>query len=278
MQAEVTDVVEDGGRIVGVQAKTPEGSLMVAADLVVGTDGRHSIVREQAGLEGDDLGAPIDVLWMRLSRRPSDAAEPLGRIGAGKMLVMLDRGDYWQCAYVIPKDGFEALKSKGLEAFRAAVVELAPEMRDRVQDLKSWDDIKLLTVKVDRLRKWHRPGLLCIGDAAHAMSPVGGVGINLAIQDAVAAANRLAGPLRTSTVTENDLAQIQRRRAFPTRATQWLQVQVQNRVLSRVLASRKAPAPPWLLRLVDRCPRLQRIPARLVGIGFRPEHVLTPSA
>jgi 2-polyprenyl-6-methoxyphenol hydroxylase-like FAD-dependent oxidoreductase len=278
MQAEVTDLVEEGGRIAGVRARTPEGPLTIAADLVVGADGRHSIVRERAGLEVDDLGAPIDVLWMRLSRHPSDGDEPLGRIGAGKILVMLDRGDYWQCAYVIPKGGFDERKSKGLEAFRAAIVELAPEMRDRVQELKSWDDIKLLTVKIDRLRKWHRPGLLCIGDAAHAMSPVGGVGINLAIQDAVAAANRLAAPLRSGTVEESDLAQVQRRRIFPTRATQWLQIQIQNNVLGPVLASRKKPTPPWAVRLVNRCPLLQRIPARLVGIGFRPEHVRTPSS
>jgi 2-polyprenyl-6-methoxyphenol hydroxylase-like FAD-dependent oxidoreductase len=277
VQAEVTDLVEEGGRITGVQAKTPEGPLTIAADLVVGADGRHSVVRERAGLEVDDLGTPIDVLWMRLSRHPSDGAEPLGHIGAGKILVMLDRGGYWQCAYVIPKGGFDELKSKGLEAFRAAIVELAPEMCDRVQELKSWDDIKLLTVKIDRLRKWHRPGLLCIGDAAHAMSPVGGVGINLAIQDAVAAANRLAEPLRFGTVEESDLAEVQRRRTFPTRATQWLQIQIQNNILSPVLASRKTPTPPWAVRLVNRCPLLQRIPARLVGIGFRPEHVRTPT-
>jgi 2-polyprenyl-6-methoxyphenol hydroxylase-like FAD-dependent oxidoreductase len=277
VQAEVTDLVEEGGRITGVQVKTPEGPLTIAADLVVGADGRHSVVRERAGLEVDDLGTPIDVLWMRLSRHPSDGAEPLGHIGAGKILVMLDRGGYWQCAYVIPKGGFDELKRKGLEAFRAAIAELAPEMGDRVQELKSWDDIKLLTVKIDRLRKWHRPGLLCIGDAAHAMSPVGGVGINLAIQDAVAAANRLAEPLRFGTVEESDLAEVQRRRTFPTRATQWLQIQIQNNILSPVLANRKTPTPPWAVRLVNRCSLLQRIPARLVGIGFRPEHVRTPT-
>jgi 2-polyprenyl-6-methoxyphenol hydroxylase-like FAD-dependent oxidoreductase len=213
---------------------------------------------------------------MRLTRHSSDGAEPLGRVGAGKILVMLDRGDYWQCAYVIPKDGFEEIRNKGLEAFRAAVVELAPEMRDRVPELKSWDDIKLLTVKVDRLHQWYRAGLLCIGDAAHAMSPVGGVGINLAIQDAVAAANRLAAPLRAGAVREDDLAAVQRRRTFPTRATQWLQVQVQNNVLKAVLASRQKPVPPWPVRLISGCPLLQYIPARLVGLGFRPEHVRTP--
>jgi 2-polyprenyl-6-methoxyphenol hydroxylase-like FAD-dependent oxidoreductase len=276
MQAEVTDVVEKGGRIAGVEAMTPKGPLEVTADLVVGADGRHSIVRERAGLQVDDIGAPIDVLWMRLTRRPSDGGEPLGRIGVGRMLVMIDRGDYWQCAYVIAKGEFEAIKNRGLGAFRAAVVELAPEMHDRVMELKSWDDIKLLTVKVDRLRQWHRAGLLCIGDAAHAMSPVGGVGINLAIQDAVAAANRLAAPLHDGTVTEDDLAAVQRRRTFPTRATQWLQVQVQNHVLKAVLAGRKKPVPPWPVRVLSRCPLLQYIPARLVGIGFRPEHVRTP--
>jgi len=276
MQAEVTDLIQEGGRAAGVHVKTPDGPLAVVADLVIGADGRHSTVRERAGLVVDDLGAPIDVLWMRLSRRPSDGAEPLGRIGAGKILVMLDRGDYWQCAYVIPKGGLDKLKDEALEAFLAAIVELAPEMHDRVHEIKSWDDIKLLTVKVDRLRKWYRPGLLCIGDAAHAMSPVGGVGINLAIQDAVAAANRLAAPLRARMVTEGDLADVQRRRTFPTRATQWIQIQVQNNILSQVLASRKTPAPPWPVRLLSRCPLLQYIPARLVGIGFRPEHVRTP--
>jgi 2-polyprenyl-6-methoxyphenol hydroxylase-like FAD-dependent oxidoreductase len=276
MQAEVTDLIEEGGRVGGVHVKTPDGSLPVVADLVIGADGRHSTVRERAGLEVDDLGAPIDVLWMRLSRRPSDGAEPLGRIGAGKILVMLDRGDYWQCAYVIPKGGLDKLKNEGLEAFLAAIVELAPEMHDRAHEIKSWDDIKLLTVKVDRLRKWYRPGLLCIGDAAHAMSPVGGVGINLAVQDAVAATNRLAAPLRAGTITERDLAAVQRRRTFPTRATQWIQIQVQNNILSPVLASRKTPTPPWPVRLLSRSPLLQYIPARLVGVGFRPEHVRTP--
>ena len=188
---------------------------------------------------------------------------------------MLDRGDYWQCAYVIPKGAAEEIKAKGIDAFRAAIVEIAPDMRGRVQELKSWDDVKLLTVKVDRLRCWHRPGLLCIGDAAHAMSPVGGIGINLAIQDAVAAANRLAAPLRTGSLGENDLAAVQRRRIFPTRATQRLQILIQDNILTRVLASRAAPTPPWPIRLLSRCPVLQRFPARLVGIGFRPEHVRT---
>ena len=277
MQAEATDLIEDGGRVSGLRATTPAGTLVVQADLVVGADGRHSTVRRCAGLEVEDIGAPIDVLWMRLPRRPSDGTAPLGRFGAGKIFIMLDRGDYWQCAYVIPKGGFDEIKAKGLDAFRAAVAEIAPQFGDRVRELGSWDDIKLLTVKIDRLRRWHRPGLLCIGDAAHAMSPVGGVGINLAVQDAVAAANILAAPLRAGTLRERDLAAVERRRRFPTRATQRMQVFMQNNLLRAVLASQAAPAPPWPLRLIGRYPLLQRIPARLVGMGFRPEHVRLPA-
>jgi 2-polyprenyl-6-methoxyphenol hydroxylase-like FAD-dependent oxidoreductase len=278
MRAEVTDLVEEGGRIVGVRATTPDGPLTVRSTLVVCADGRGSVVRARAGLKVEDLGAPIDVLWMRLSRRPSDGAEALGRIAAGRMFVMIDRGDYWQCAYVIRKGAAEEIKAQGLDAFRAAIVSVAPLMHDRVQELQTWDDVKLLTVKIDRLAQWHRGGLLCIGDAAHAMSPVGGVGINLAIQDAVAAANRLAAPLRAGTLSEDDLAAVQRRRTFPTRVTQRLQVFIQDNVLSRVLASRETVSPPWPVRLVSRCPMLQRIPARMVGLGIRPEHVQTPEA
>jgi len=277
MQAEATDLIEDGGRVTGLRATTPARTLVAQADLVVGADGRHSTVRRCAGLEVEDIGAPIDVLWMRLPRRPSDGTAPLGRFGAGKIFITLDRGDYWQCAYVIPKGGFDEIKAKGLDAFRAAVAEIAPQFGDRVRELGSWDDIKLLTVKIDRLRRWHRPGLLCIGDAAHAMSPVGGVGINLAVQDAVAAANILAAPLRAGTLRERDLAAVERRRRFPTRATQRMQVFMQNNLLRAVLASQAAPSPPWPLRLIGRYPLLQRIPARLVGMGFRPEHVRLPA-
>ena len=278
MRAEVTGLIEEGGRIVGVRATTPDGELVVRSALVVGADGRTSVVRERAGLTVEDIGAPMDVLWMRLSRRESDGAEALGRIAAGRMFVMIDRGDYWQCAYVIRKGAADEIKAQGLDAFRNAIVEVAPLMRDRVEELKTWDDVKLLTVKIDRLPQWHRPGLLCIGDAAHAMSPVGGVGINLAVQDAVAAANRLAAPLRAGTLSEDDLTAVQQRRMFPTRMTQRLQVFIQNNVLSRVLASRGTIAPPWPVRLVSSCPMLQRIPARLVGLGVRPEHVQTPEA
>ena len=275
MNAEVTELIEQAGRFVGVRAKTLTGELAITAALVIGADGRHSTVRERAGLIVDDLGAPIDVLWMRLSRQPSDGDAFL-RIGVRKALVMLDRVDYWQCAFVIPKGGADEVRQRGLEAFRADIMELAPLLKDRVTELQSWDDIKLLSVKVDRLREWYRPGLLCIGDAAHAMSPIGGVGINLAIQDAVAAANRLAGPLRTSQVGIEVLAGVQRRRMFPTRATQRMQVFAQNNFLRRVLSSSKLPTLLWPIRLINRVAPLQRIPGRVVGLGFRPEHIATP--
>jgi 2-polyprenyl-6-methoxyphenol hydroxylase-like FAD-dependent oxidoreductase len=273
MKTEVTGLIQEGERIVGVTATTPQGPLSVLAELVIGADGRHSIVREQAGLPVKDLGSPIDVLWMRLSRHPGDPHQPLGRFDRGKVFVMLDRGDYWQCAYVIAKGGIEATRQAGLETFRANIVQIAPFLSDRVQELTDWNDVKLLTVAVDRLRKWSRPGLLCIGDSAHAMSPIGGVGINLAIQDAVAAANLLTAPLRSGRVTSGDLTRVQRRREFPTCVTQDIQVTIQNRILNRVLASSKPLSLPWPLRLLRAFPILRRIPARLIGIGVRPEHV-----
>jgi 2-polyprenyl-6-methoxyphenol hydroxylase-like FAD-dependent oxidoreductase len=275
MKAEATGLIEEGGRIVGVRAKAPDGELAIRADLVVGTDGRHSTVREAAGLRGDDYGAPMDVLWFRLSRKSSDATDTFGHTEAGKMMVMLDRGDYWQCAFVIPKGGIEIVKAKGLDTFREAVVEMSPFLADRRGELQSWDDIKLLTVAVDRLRQWWRPGLICIGDAAHAMSPIGGVGINLAVQDAVAAANRLAAPLRSGSVTDADLRAIEVRRTLPVRFTQWLQLTAQNQIISRVLTGEQRPKPPLLFKLFGVFPALQRIPARLLGLGIRPEHVQT---
>jgi 2-polyprenyl-6-methoxyphenol hydroxylase-like FAD-dependent oxidoreductase len=276
MLAEVKQLIETGGRVAGVRADTPSGPLRVHADLVIGADGRHSTVREAAGLAVSDIGAPMDVLWMRLSRRPSDPAQTMGRIDAGHVFVMLDRGDYWQCAYVIPKGGFDAVRRDGLAAFRNKIVALAPYLRDRVGELAEWDDIKLLTVAVDRMPVWHKPGLLCLGDAAHAMSPIGGIGINLAIQDAVAAANVLAPRLRQGPVSEDDLRTVQRRRDFPTKWTQRLQVLVQNRVIGRVLDRQGPLRAPLLLRLIGRCPYLQRFPARLVGMGLRPEHLADP--
>jgi 2-polyprenyl-6-methoxyphenol hydroxylase-like FAD-dependent oxidoreductase len=276
MRAEATDLVEEDGRVVGLRAKTPDGELIIRADLVVGADGRHSTVRDKAGLKSDDYGAPMDVLWFRLAQKPTDESETFGHIEAGSMLVMLDRGDYWQCAYVIPKGGIERVKAAGLDAFRSRVVELSPFLADRIGELKSWDDVKLLSVTVDRLRQWWRPGLLCIGDAAHAMSPIGGVGINLAVQDAVAAANRLAAPLKARSVSNEDLRAIEARRTLPVRFTQRLQLTMQNRIIGRALASTERPRPPLLFKLFDMFPVLRRIPARLLAVGIRPEHVHTP--
>jgi 2-polyprenyl-6-methoxyphenol hydroxylase-like FAD-dependent oxidoreductase len=274
MEAEVTGLIQSSGRVTGVEAKTPQGTLRVEADLVVGADGRGSTVREKSGLEILDLGAPMDALWMQLSKGPGDPGQTFGRIAAGQILVLIDRGDYWQCAYVISKGTFEEIRRRGLPALRQAIATLAPFLRDRVGELKEWDDVKLLTVRVDRLRQWYRPGLLCIGDAAHAMSPIGGVGINLAIQDAVAAANILAAPLKRGGVTEADLQRVQRRREFPTRVTQGVQLFMQNRVIRNVLASgQQQVSLPLALRLLRRWRLLQRIPAYLVGIGVRPEHV-----
>src|SRR3989440_805331 len=273
MEAEVVDLLEEEGQVVGIKAKTPDGPLEVRADLTVGADGRSSIVREQAELKVDEFGAPMDVLWFRLSRRPDDGEQTLGRIVKGKMMVTLNRGDYWQCAYLIRKGDYDRIKERGLDAFRKDIVSVAPFMRERVDELKDWEPIKLLTVKVDRLHKWYRPGLLIIGDASHAMHPIGGVGINLAIQDAVAAANILAERLSRQTVSLADLQRVQLRREFPTRLTQRMQIFIQNNLVSRVLGSTQDFPSPWLLKLLQRWPILRRIPARVVGIGFRAEHV-----
>jgi 2-polyprenyl-6-methoxyphenol hydroxylase-like FAD-dependent oxidoreductase len=279
MEFEVTELVEENGSIVGVRAKTPRGAIEVRARLTIGADGRHSIVRQKAGFKVIDLGAPIDVLWMRVSRRVTDPQQTLGRFHAGKILVTLNRGDYWQCAYVIPKGAFETVKKKGLQAFRDDLATIAPFLRERTTELNDWNDVKLLSVAVDRLQQWWRTGLLCIGDSAHAMSPVGGVGINLAIQDAVAAANLLANPLVRDAVTDELLSKIQERREFPTRMTQRIQIFAHQRFLSPALAH-QAPARelPLPLKLLRQFPALRRIPARAIGLGFRPEHVHTPRA
>jgi 2-polyprenyl-6-methoxyphenol hydroxylase-like FAD-dependent oxidoreductase len=217
----------------------------------------------------------MDVLWLRLSQRPGDPKQSMGRFDAGHVFVMIDRGDYWQCAFVIPKGGIDEVKRRGLPAFRDEVARLAPFLRDRVGELAGWDDVKLLTVAVERLRQWYRPGLLCIGDAAHAMSPIGGIGINLAVQDAVAAANILAAPLRHGPAPVDRLRAVQRRRALPTRLTQRGQVLIQDRIISRVLAGARMTSLPLPLRLLRDWPFLRRIPARLIGLGVQPEHVRT---
>jgi 2-polyprenyl-6-methoxyphenol hydroxylase-like FAD-dependent oxidoreductase len=273
MEAEVTDIIEDAGRVIGVRAKTAQGEVEVRADLVVGADGRSSIVREKAGLRVKEFGAPMDVLWFRLARTAADPVATMGRFDAGRIFIMLNRGDYWQCGFVIAKGQYEEMRRQDFATFRAAIAKLAPHVKDSVQELRGWDDVKLLTVRVDRLLEWFRPGLLCIGDSAHAMSPVGGVGINLAIQDAVAAANILSQPLREGQVTVEHLRRIQQRRELPTRVTQSLQVAVQRRIIARVLTETKPIKPPLAVRLLGKIPLLRRIPARIVGVGIRPEHV-----
>ena len=272
---EVTDLIERGGQVVGVKTETPEGPLEIFADLVVGADGRTSVVRDVSGLQIERLGAPIDVLWFRLPRQPDDQKQALGRFGNGKIMVMINRDTYWQCGYIIRKGALDSIKQRGLEPFRQDILSLAPFLDDRVKEISEWDQLKLLTVLVDRLRKWYRPGLICIGDAAHAMSPVGGIGINLAIQDAVAAANILWKPLFDGWVSPSHLQKVQWRRELPTRLTQRAQIFVQDNVLNRVLNSPQ-PVAPWFLKLFKRFPVLRRIPARLIGIGVRPEHVRTP--
>jgi 2-polyprenyl-6-methoxyphenol hydroxylase-like FAD-dependent oxidoreductase len=275
-RAEVTDLIVDGDRVAGVRVQTADGPREVRADLVVGADGRHSTVREKAGFKVQDLGAPMDVLWMRMSRQPQDDFESLGRIEAGHVFIMLNRGDYWQCAFVIPKGRADQVRQEGLPAFRAKILELVPGLRERVEELKSWDDVKLLTVALDRVDRWYRDGVLCIGDAAHAMSPIGGVGINLAVQDAVAAANLLYAPLRRGRPTVEELAAVQARRMWPMRAIQGLQLLIQKRVISPVLATTQRPSAPAAFKLLDWLPVLRRIPAYVIGVGVQREHVRTP--
>jgi len=275
MNAQATGLIERDGRIIGVRANTEADAAEIRADLVIGADGRHSTIRERAGLKVDDLGAPMDVLWMRLSRRPDDYAEAFGHFEAGGILIMVDRGDYWQCAYVIQKGSADELMKRDIADFHRMILALSPWLGERVNELKSWGDVKLLTVALDRLPQWYRPGLLCIGDAAHAMSPIGGVGINLAVQDAVAAANILAEPLRAGAVTLDQLARVQARRQWPTRVTQAFQrAIIQNRVIGPVLAGAQ-PKPPLAVKLLDWFPALRGIPARFIGIGVRPEHIHT---
>jgi 2-polyprenyl-6-methoxyphenol hydroxylase-like FAD-dependent oxidoreductase len=276
MKANATGLIESGGRVVGVSCETPDGPLDIRADLVVGADGRHSMVRERAGFRVEDIGAPMDVFWMRVSRKADDPSEAFGHAEAGRMFVMLNRGDYWQCAYLIPKGGADAERAKGVEAFRASVLVLSPWLGERVNELRSFDDVKLLTVAVDRLTQWYKPGLLCIGDAAHAMSPIGGVGVNLAVQDAVAAANILASPLRERAVTSDHLRAVQERRTLPMRVIQKIQVTIQNRFIVALLSSTERPKAPWPVKLLNWFPPLRAIPARLLGVGIRPEHIGTP--
>lgn len=277
MGAKALGVVEDQGRVVGVRVEEGDRAFTVHADLVVGADGRHATLRESAGLPTLEIGAPIDVLWFKLPRdRARDPATTGAVVRPGTMLVTLNRDTYWQCAFVIPKGSLEQLQHKGLEAFRDRIAGLADFLAASAPALAGWDDVKLLQVQINRMPRWYRQGLLCIGDAAHAMSPVGGVGINLAIQDAVAASNLLAQPLRERRLAVADLAAVQKRRDWPARVTQRAQVAVQEEVLSPLLARNAAPAAlPFPVTLLQRLPLLRRLPARLVGIGVRPERVRT---
>jgi len=273
--AEAIALIEREGRVQGVRLADGEE---VSAELVIACDGRHSVIRDQSGLPLTEIGAPMDVFWFRLPKPPGPN-NSMGVIDTGLILALIDRGDYWQCAFVFPKGMAETVRKAGLEAFRARIVTAAPELAGLTDAIRSWDDVKLLTVALDRLERWHRPGLLVIGDAAHAMSPIGGVGINLAVQDAVAAANALAGPMARGEDPDPLLHKVEDRRMLPTRMTQGFQKFAQDNIVAPVLAS-AAPMtrPPLLVRLIDRVPWLRSLPARMLGLGFRPEHVKSPKA
>jgi 2-polyprenyl-6-methoxyphenol hydroxylase-like FAD-dependent oxidoreductase len=276
LETTVTDLIIEDDVVRGVRTQTAAGPVDVHAELVVGADGRSSTVRAAAGLAVTEIGAPMDVLWMRVSRRPDDPAQVLGRVDFGKMMVMIDRNDYWQCAYVIRKGAFDTIQTGGIDAFRTEIAALVPWLGDRLGELGDWNDVKLLTVSVDRLREWSRPGLLCIGDAAHAMSPIGGVGINLAVQDAVATANILYPAFVRGTPAIADLQAVQRRRVFPMAVIQKMQVVIQNAFLGRILDAKAKLKPPLVMRAFAAIPLLRRIPGYVIGIGVRPEHIRTP--
>ena len=279
MNTEAVDLVRRGETIAGVRAKTPDGIVDIEADLTIACDGRHSTLRERAGLSVEEIGAPMDVLWFRAGRKPDETENVFARVEPGKMMITFDRGDYWQCAYVIAKGQYEAMKARGLQALLDDVVRMAPILKGGIADVTSFDDVKLLTVAINRMARWTRPGLLCIGDAAHAMSPVGGVGVNLAVQDAVATANLLADKLQHGCPSESDLDAVRRRREFPVKMTQRMQVIVQNKIISGALQGNDRPLQvPLIVRLITALPWLQGIPARLLALGVRPEHVHSKAA
>ena len=278
MEAEVVDLLMEDSHVVGVRAKTARGELEVRADLVIGADGRHSTIHTRAGLEQREFGVPIDVLWMRISKKQGDPKQTLGFFQHGKLVVLLDRDDYWQCGFVIPKGDFDEIKARGLTQFQNDIASFADFLRDRVAELDDWSKIKLLTVQVNRLRDWCCEGLLCIGDSAHAMSPAGGVGINLAIQDAVATANLLAEKLQRGPVSVDDLRKVQARREWPTRLIQGMQIFIHRRVVTGRSSNEKNASLPFVLRLLKWFPILRQLPARFIGLGPRPEHIRSPTA
>ena len=279
MNADATDLIWSGDRVAGVLADTPDGTVEIRADLTIGCDGRHSIVRQRADLEVEEIGAPMDVLWFRSGKHGAESESVFARVETGKMMVTFDRGDYWQCAFVIAKGQYDAVKARGVDAFRDDVIGMAPILKSGISDVKTWNDVKLLTVTINRLKRWTRPGLLCIGDAAHAMSPVGGVGVNLAVQDAVATANLLAAKLAIGCPDENELDAVRRRREFPTRMTQTMQVVAQNKIISVALDSaHRDLRVPLAVQLINALPWLQGVTARFVALGVRPEHVHSPAS
>lgn len=272
MQTEATNIIQENGKVVGVTANSPQGVIQIRSQLVVACDGRHSTIRDVADLHVIDIGAPMDVMWFRLSRKDTDSSDTFGKFSAGRIMIMINRVDYWQCGFVVAKGQAEKIQQEPIANFRSRIAALAAFMQDRVSELHSWDDVKLLTVKIDRLQQWHLPGLLCIGDAAHAMSPVGGVGINLAIQDAVAAANILTLPLKNNNVSEKDLAAVQKRRTFPMAVIQKLQVIVQTRVIKNILDQNRTLKVPGIIKLAQKIPLFKRFTGYIIGIGVRPEH------
>lgn len=273
MQTEATELILDKGAVVGIQAKGTEGDIEIRAELVIGSDGRHSVTREKAGLRVVELGSPIDVLWFKLSAREIDPEQSFGFADHGKVLIALDRGEYWQCAYLIAKGAYETIREQGLEKFRFEIARLAPFLSPSVVELKDWEQVKLLSVTVDRVEEWQKDGLLLIGDAAHAMSPIGGVGINLAIQDAIASANVLVPAFRAGKPTTHDTRKVQERRYAPTKRMQKLQVFLQNKMLLPFLSERGHVKVPFFLRLFQWIPPLRAIPANIIGLGFRPERI-----
>ncbi len=274
MQWEAIGLLEENGRVVGVRAKTPAGEARIRATLTAGCDGRHALSRTAAHLQVVEQGVPIDVLWLRIARHAGDPENALGYLNYGRGLILINRNEYFQCGLIIAKDSFPAIQQHGLEAFQHDIAELAPFLAGRTAEIDSWNKVKLLTVQINHLKHWSRPGLLCIGDAAHAMSPVGGIGINIALQDAVATANRLAAPLRDGTLTDHDLVALQHYREGAVRKTQTMQA-VAHRVLNHVLKNPGPMKPPLALKILTRIPGFQQLAGSFVGMGLQPEHIAT---